>query len=48
MNKIILIGRLTKDPDIRYSQGSVNDISELTFAQFTQAMATLEKQEDKA
>lgn len=27
---------------------SVNDISELTFAQFTQAMAILEKQEDEA
>lgn len=43
--KITQKGVKTESVCKRYS---VNDISELTFAQFTQAMATLEKQEDKA
>ena len=43
--KIAQKGVKTESVCKRYS---VNDISELTFAQFTQAMATLEKQEDKA
>lgn len=43
--KIAQKGVKTESVCKRYS---VNDISELTFAQFTQAMSTLEKQEDKA
>ena len=43
--KITQKGVKTESVCKRYS---INDISELTFAQFTQAMATLEKQEDKA
>lgn len=43
--KITQKGVKTESVCKRYS---VNDISELTFAQFTQAMSTLEKQEDKA
>lgn len=43
--KITQKGVKTESVCKRYS---VNDISELTFAQFTQAMTTLEKQEDKA
>ena len=43
--KIAQKGVKTESVCKRYS---VNDISELTFSQFTQAMATLEKQEDKA
>jgi hypothetical protein len=43
--KITQKGVKTESVCKRYS---VNDISELTFGQFTQAMATLEKQEDKA
>lgn len=43
--KITQKGVKTESVCKRYS---VNDISELTFAQFTQAMATLDKQEDKA
>jgi hypothetical protein len=43
--KITQKGVKTESVCKRYS---VNDISELTFSQFTQAMATLEKQEDKA
>lgn len=43
--KIAQKGVKTESVCKRYS---VNDISELTFAQFTQTMATLEKQEDKA
>ena len=43
--KIAQKGVKTESVCKRYS---VNDISELTFGQFTQAMSTLEKQEDKA
>jgi len=34
MNKVILIGRLTKDPDIRYSQGN----SDMAVARYTLAV----------
>jgi len=34
MNKVILMGRLTRDPDIRYSQGE----NSLAIARFTLAV----------
>lgn len=34
MNKVILMGRLTKDPDIRYSQGD----EQMTMARYTLAV----------
>lgn len=42
MNKVILIGRLTKDPDVRYSSGE-NSIS---YARFTLAVDRRKRSEE--
>lgn len=34
MNKVILMGRLTRDPDVRYSQGQ----NQIAIARFTLAV----------
>lgn len=42
MNKVILMGRLTKDPEIRYSQG----VPVMTVARYTLAVSRRFKQKD--
>ena len=32
MNKVVLVGRLTKDPDLRFAAGSGNSVSRFTIA----------------
>ena len=36
MNKVILMGRLTRDPDVRYSQG--NNGEQMAIARYTLAV----------
>lgn len=42
MNRVILMGRLTRDPDIRYSQGSDN----MAIARFTMAVDRRARRQD--
>ncbi len=42
MNKVVLIGRLTKDPEVRYSQGK----NEMAVARYTLAVDRKAKQQD--
>jgi single-strand DNA-binding protein len=42
MNKVILIGRLTKDPELRYTAG------QMAVATFTLAVDRIKKSEEKS
>jgi single-strand DNA-binding protein len=46
MNKVVIIGRLTKDPDLRYTPGNGTAVTSITLAVDKYNTATKEKEAD--
>ena len=44
MNKVILMGRLTRDPEVRYSQGENSDVTTTESRQLTLSDALLSEE----